>query len=98
MKDPIFVKDKEVFDASWPAHPVNVAESSSPMPGLSQKQEQEDFRILLDRLKSQDEVLVATYNMMTRIEVKLDKIIEALAEDQDPDEMPATYMDGSPVR
>ena len=29
---------------------------------------------------------------------KIDQLLDALAEDQDPDEMPATYMDGSPVK
>jgi len=103
MKDPIFVKDKEVFDASCPAHPVNVEESSSPMPGLSPKQEPEVSLILQGQshmivtLTRLEQIMESLMNVQNQQAAMLSTIIEALAEDQDPDEMPATYMDGSPV-
>lgn len=34
---------------------------------------------------------------MIDLSAKVDHLIEALAEDQDPDELPATYLDGSRV-
>jgi hypothetical protein len=76
------------------AQAVNVAESSSPMPGLSPKQEQEDFLTRLDRIEMRIDQMMDRLSIMLTLQ---DKIIEALAEDQDPDEMPATYMDGSPI-
>jgi hypothetical protein len=127
MKDPIFVKDRAVVSGgpvvtvvkdgkehhyqAWPAHPVNVAESSSPMPGLSLKQERAESQTLQEKDWQRIHSELKTPNALERIEAALNrmaesqsrqesillKIIEALAEDQDPDEMPALYMDGSKV-
>ena len=81
-------------EEACPVQAVNVAEISSPTPGLSPKQDPEVSRTLRDL----DDLMIRLHLKMTSIEDKLNRIIEALAEDQDPDEMPATYMDGSPVR
>ena len=97
-----------IKDLVWPAHPVNVAESSSPMPGLSPKQEQEGYQTLIvqmaNLLETFEEALTRVENRLSKqaaqivlMQATLNRLVESLAEDQDPDEMPATYMDGTPI-
>jgi hypothetical protein len=98
-------KARELWQA---AQAVNVAESSSPMPGLLPKQEPEDYLIRLvqmaNLLETFEEALTRVENRMTKqaaqialMQATLNRLVDSLAEDQDPDEMPARYMDGSPV-
>jgi hypothetical protein len=99
----------QLKDLKCPDAPVvNVAESSSPMPGLSPKQEQEDYQTLIvqmaNLLETFEEALTRVENRMTKqaaqialMQATLNRLVESLAEDQDPDEMPARYMDGKLV-
>ena len=58
----------------------------------------EDWKIPLDRLDLIGQRTAAMELHLIEIRGMLQTIIQALAEDQDPDEMPAQYLDGSPVR
>ena len=80
-------------DAEWLVRHAHIEENSSPTTQHSPTPGPEVLKIL----QGLDELLIRLHLKMTSLEDKLDRIVEALAEDHDPDEMPATYMDGSRV-
>ena len=84
-------------DFKWPAQDASedasLLDTSSPSPTHGQ----EDFRILLGRQAKMEGMLESIMGELVSLSTQVGHLIEALAEDQDPDEMPATYLDGSRV-
>jgi hypothetical protein len=73
---------------------ASLLDTSSPSPTPVQ----EDFRILLGRQAKMEGMLESIMGELVSLSTQVGHLIEALAEDQDPDEMPDQYLDGSPVR
>lgn len=82
---------RSLENEAWPVRDANadadLLDTSSPSPTPVQ----EDYLTRLDR------VLTSIEQRQARQEALLLQIIETLAEDEDPDDMPATYLDGSRV-
>jgi hypothetical protein len=88
-------------DFKWPmpsaqdaSEDASLLDTSSPLPTPAP----EDWQIPLDRLDLIGQRTAAMELHLIEIRGMLQTIIQALAEDQDPDEMPAQYLDGSPIR
>ena len=86
-------------ESKWPnvqvvSEDASLLDTSSPSPTPAP----EDWKIPLDRLDLIGQRTAAMELHLIEIRGMLQTIIKALAEDQDPDEMPAQYLDGSPIR
>lgn len=82
---------------AWLVPHASTAESSSPTTPDSPTLAPEAWKILSDRVSSIEDQLHVQYLTLKAIQKSLETLTAALAEDKDPDDMPATYMDGSPV-
>lgn len=77
-------------DASEDASLLDTS-SNSPTHG------QEDFRTLLGQIAAMTEELQKLSASTVRTAQLVEQLVNAMAEDQDPDEMPETYLDGRRV-
>ena len=82
----------------WDVQAVSADANSSPTTGLLHVPELvESLTLLAQQVKLSNDLMALLTNRVQQMESQLNLLIEAMAEEQDPDDGPARYMDGTPV-